>query len=1298
LYQGGALPARWALCLAGELPVDGEWRTVLALQMQCLRLASILLFRNLLRSRTRALLDEAHMGISNTFVANVSQHAPPVEVSRFYRLVRRSTVLHRAATAAFLLSMAAWFAPSARALDPTRTFTQYQSKHWGPEEGMPCNDVLSVIQTADGYLWLGTEEGLVRFDGVRTELVEQSSDQVASGDNISEVLEDARHPGSLLFISSTGSLRRLVDQRLDAFSVTTASTHQPGRILVQNPTDGACWAGTVHGLFRVGPQGEVTRPDSGLPDWPSEPINTICRDGAGRLWIGTAQGLYRQRLAGDGRHFERVANWPGGGVDCIAPAKSGGLWISSREAGIGQLGADGVFHPRALLAGRVVTSLLEDRDRTLWAGTFGSGLYRIPAHSALENPGPADAFTTSAGLIDNQVNSLFEDREGGLWIATAKGLQVLRDTRFASYGKPEGLADDNAVTIFEDRQQRLWIGTDNGLSWLDFASHQVTNYATPPSASRPDDGLILSLGPAGDGETLLAGTHTGLLRWHDGKLEPLSLRADLDASAVRAMCIDPAGNHWIGTSSGLFQVREGKVQARLTTADGLADNLVRALYLDGRGNLWVATDGGLSRRSADGHITNFLTQGVGSLLCFAQEPTGARDLFVGSDLGLHRLHATANGGVKITSVTTREGLFDNSIWSLLDDTHGGLWMSSNKGIARVAWSDLDRFERQEVASISPINYGVQDGMRSREANGGHQPCAWRDHRGLLWFATVKGAVCVDPASASSFNRLPPPVQIEEFKADGRMVPLAASQPPNLAAGTQKFELRYTALSLKAPEYNRFRYRLEPFDAHWTDAGTERMVRYTNLPPGQYSFKVQAANSDGVWNDTGAAFSFVLLPHLYQVLWFRLLVAGTVLGLAWVWLRQHKQNLVARVVNAEADVRERIRYQEVLSAAKEDAERANLAKSEFLSRMSHELRTPLNAILGFAQLLELDDLTAQQGTATRHILRGGRHLLGLINEVLDLARVEAGHMSLSPEPVNAVKVFQEALDLVRPLAAQRGLTLESHFGPDDESWVIADCQRLKQILVNFLSNALKFNRQGGHVTAVCKAASDRLVRLSVRDTGLGIAPADQERIFVAFERLAADRAGVEGTGLGLALAKRLAELMGGNVSVTSVVGEGSEFCLELPRAAAPTLALSPVPEPDPLAVDREQARTVLYIEDNLSNLDLVEQILQMRAGLRLIQAIRGDLGLRLAREEQPDLILLDLDLPDLDGREVLRRLRANEATRHIPVVVVSANALPRGIEQLRAAGANAYVTKPIDVREFFRVLDEQFDLLKSPALA
>ena len=234
---------------------------------------------------------------------------------------------------ALLFSLAVWFAPCARALDPARALTQYQSKHWGPEEGMPCNDVLSVIQTADGYLWLGTEEGLVRFDGVRTQLFGQQSEPAFERRQHHRGVGGRAASGRVcVFISSTGSLRRLVDGKVEASAVTTASTHEPGRILVQNPLDGACWVGTVHGLLRVGPNGDVTGPGN-ASDWPTEPINTVCRDGGGRLWIGTAQGIYRQREAGDGRHFERLADWKGGEVDCIVPARSGGLWIGSRERG-----------------------------------------------------------------------------------------------------------------------------------------------------------------------------------------------------------------------------------------------------------------------------------------------------------------------------------------------------------------------------------------------------------------------------------------------------------------------------------------------------------------------------------------------------------------------------------------------------------------------------------------------------------------------------------------------------------------------------------------------------------------------------------------------------------------------------------------------------------------------------------------------------------------------------------------------------------------------------------------------------
>ncbi len=1217
---------------------------------------------------------------------------------------RRVTPPHRRLAWWVLALALLWLGtPPARALEPGRALTQYQTKHWGPEDGMPCNNVLAVTQTADGYLWLGTEEGLVRFDGVRTEFFERLQNPLAGAKNISEVIEDAGRPGRLLFLGSTGDLHRFADGKIQHWMANTAPTHQPGRILAQNPVDGALWVGTVHGLFRVGPNGETTAPAATVRDWPSEGVNTLCLDGAGHLWVGGAQGVYRQHDPGDGRHFDLLPDWKGREVDCMAPAQGGGVWVGSRQAGIGRIGDDGVFHPQAALAGCVVTTLLEDNHGMLWVGTFGSGLYRLPVSGGLK-AGPGTALTTANGLVDNQINSLCEDREGNLWVATERGLQVLRDARFVTYGRPEGAIGDDATTIYEDHRNQLWVGTTDGLSRWNPKRNQVTNYPTPPSPRRPGDSLLLCLGPGDEEDTLLVGTHTGLLRWRDGKLEPLPLRDDLDSSAVRALCIDGKGDRWIGTTSGLYQERAGHLVARLTTANGLADNFVRALHIDPTGNLWIATDGGLSRKGPDGRIVNFLTNGVGSTLCFADEPGNPSDLFVGTELGLHRLHTAADGEVTITSYTTRDGLFDNTMWCLLDDERGNLWMSSNRGIARVSWADLNHFDRKKITVLPHVAYDVQDGLRSREGNGGHQPVAWRDRTGALWFATVKGAVCVDPALALLNNSPPPPVRVEGLTADGQAVPLEEGRSPVLPAGTQKFELRYTALSLTAPQRNRFRYRLEPFDKQWTEAGTERVAHYTNLPPGHYRFLLLAANGDGVWNEVGAVLSFTLRPHFYQVLWFQLLAGGLAMGLFLGWFRRHKHRLVTRVVQAEADVRERIRYQEILNAAKEEAERARAeaerasnAKSDFLSRVSHELRTPLNAILGFGQLLELDDLSEEQSQSVGHILLGGRHLLGLVNEVLDLASIESGKMELDFEDVEVGPLLRESMALVSPIARARGVRVHLDLSPAVEATcVLVERRRLKQVLLNLLDNAVKYNRAtDGEVFIDARLDGENTapgsLRVSVRDTGAGMSAAGLERLFTPFERLGAAHGPIKGTGLGLAVSKQLVERMGGSLRVTSEEGRGSTFGVDLPLSTS--LTALPADHLHIGGSPKKQAETppdatLLYIEDNPSNLQVVKTLLSHeRSHWQFLSAVEGSTGLELARQIVPTLILLDLQLPGMQGEEVLKELRRDPVTAHLPVIVLSADATSHSRERLLANGANAYLTKPFDLEDFLTLADQ-----------
>lgn len=376
----------------------------------------------------------------------------------------------------------------------------------------------------------------------------------------------------------------------------------------------------------------------------------------------------------------------------------------------------------------------------------------------------------------------------------------------------------------------------------------------------------------------------------------------------------------------------------------------------------------------------------------------------------------------------------------------------------------------------------------------------------------------------------------------------------------------------------------------------------------------------------------------------------------------------------------------LLLARDEADRANEAKSAFLSRMSHELRTPLNAILGFGQLLQIDGVDPRQREDVDQIVKAGRHLLGLINEVLDIASVEAGRLTLSLEPVAVEEAFGEVTGLMRPLAQERNLQFTTPEKLGNLS-VRADRQRLTQVLLNLVSNAIKYNIEGGKVALEVVRSEQGTLLVSVTDTGLGI-PSDQiDQLFVPFDRLDADWKGVTGTGLGLALCKALVDAMNGSIFVTSEVGVGSKFVVELPEAQEQFVNHVAGGRSSPEgSVPRSITRSLLYIEDNLSNLRLVENMLRLRPGYHLTGTAQGSLGLELAESMNPDVILLDLDLPDIEGTEVLRRLKASSATRLVPIIIVTADASLSKKGRLTAEGAAAYVTKPFDVNVLLETLD------------
>ncbi|MGE0394265.1 MAG: response regulator [Vicinamibacterales bacterium] len=400
----------------------------------------------------------------------------------------------------------------------------------------------------------------------------------------------------------------------------------------------------------------------------------------------------------------------------------------------------------------------------------------------------------------------------------------------------------------------------------------------------------------------------------------------------------------------------------------------------------------------------------------------------------------------------------------------------------------------------------------------------------------------------------------------------------------------------------------------------------------------------------------------------------------------------RELNAELEDRVRARTRELeeanaaLSRRDEELQAASRAKNDFLSRMSHDLRTPLNAIIGFGQLLQLDQLPAEQADNVGQILKGARHLLELINEVLDITRIETGYLSLSLEPVDLAEVVQECVELIKPLATARDIRVDlpAAFAP---TFIRADQQRIRQVLLNLLSNAVKYNHHGGAVRVACDRRDQRVV-LSVTDTGAGISAEKLQMLFTPFERLGAEQTAVEGTGLGLVLSRRLTEAMGGHIGIESAPGHGSTFWVDLPASEPPEEKGRGVPvRPGRAASGAATTGVILYIEDNLSNARLLQRLLTHRPGVTLRHATSGEAGLASVRTSAPDLVLLDLHLPDMHGEEVLRRVHADPATRELPVAVLSADATASQSRRMLASGAAAYITKPFNIPEVLALIDE-----------
>jgi len=1226
----------------------------------------------------------------------------------------------------------------------------YVRETWTVADGLPINTITAVVQTRDGYLWLGTNDGVVRFDGVRFTVYNAGNTPELPSNRVVSLHED--RAGALWIITEQGHLVRYLrghfthvggDRGLRSGAarltespdgtLVLATTRGVGivedarfRSLTDGPRndtldveagyggavrrrDGTIWIATRrHGVWRVtnGRLDDVTP-----PALRGREFFRITEDARGRLWLSDSSAVWIE----DGG-FREIRRPDGPVRNVIAfeyDARGNRMWM---------LGHDGVDVSTGTAARSAIrftegSSLLwsaialDSTGTALYAN--GPELFRDTSRIAALEGAPGDNLASAAIL------SVAIDREGSVWLGTrTAGLVRLKPSLFSVVSVREGLLSGNVYPVYEDGWGNVWTGSlGYGISRIEpAAGNRVTNYPsrtgrrpTPPDDYPPDprdffsdrpghmwvaalDGIRSCTLPAlqclrdttssalanylgvhaisADAQgRLWAGADNGILRYADGRWARVP-GWPLGAIQVRAFANTPDGALWIATGGGGIVRHKDERFTQVSGADGLPGDVVRALHVDPDGFLWIGTEGrGLAR----------LDPGAWS------DSTRSR---------------------RIVGVGTADGLYDNAIHRIIADDADRLWMNTNRGIFWVPRSELVAFAEGRSREVHSTAYTERDGMRNREGNGGVGSAGTRTKDGRLWFPTQDGLAIVDPRIVTA-RRVTPPAVVERIVAgDSTIVP--SGEPVEIGVNGRNLTIEYTAISLLEPKNLRFRYRLEPYDAEWVDAGNRRVAFYTRVPPGSYTFRVQAASPDAEFRSLGSALPVSLAYQPWETLTFRIgafvLLLAAAAGGAVLYarrVRQRAEQLELVVAERTATLRQREQQLELQNVRLSEIDRA---KSRFFANVSHEFRTPLTLTIGplesVRDQIERHEIDAKTGRSVEMALRNSRRLLRLVNQILDVAKLEAGQMRLERRALDLAAFVRTTSEAFGPAAQAKGVVLDvdtpaslrGAFDPD----------AVEKILSNLLSNAVKFTPGGGRIV-VTLGETDAGVMLRVADTGPGISAEHLPRVFERFYQTddALTRA-QPGTGIGLALVQELVLLHGGTATVSSGdLAPGAVFTVTLPPGEADVESDThpAVIEGDQGASHEDNGAGSAHpfgetVSDDVPTLLIVDDSADLRAFVhdefggrfKVLEAGNGAEGIEVARRELPDIVVSDLMMPDADGHTVVRTLRASPETDFLPIILLTAHT---GMDQRLTGlegGADDYLTKPFDMRELSARID------------